>query len=254
MKNVKCNACGHQSFNHNPQNMKGVCAGDGCHCGISREYLESLVYPNSYDEKLPESAKYEHIEGVPMPVNIDLASTHQSCDKCYKFYEKHKLECPFCGHGWDEPVQPDTSLSLLVVDFNEYCVVRIEKGETKLFGMTKYERKVLVNLPFDVVKKEIDGQNKAPVPRLEPYPNGAYKLVSTGSDSDLDAFVIWGTHYDALSKLAGVTIPIYTPSEHQGTWTQLFPLVNCATLAQEKQAVQGQMDALPITVYRYTRN
>lgn len=235
----------------------------------------------------------ECVEPQADAVNIDLASTHQSCDKCHKLYEKQKLTCPFCGHGWDEPYpgyiptidemagllspKPAASLnyvhhdpnarSILVIDLGEQCVVRVELGiyndVWKLFCRSGHEHEstLMINEPFPAVRDAIDSQDK-PLPRIERRDTNSrvdgmpVYLIRQDKDVANDKTALSTSAYNALSELAGKALPIW---EGGGKWTQIYPTGSYSV--NVKRYKQGEEPTLavssvpdnPVAIWRYTR-
>ena len=128
----------------------------------------------------------------------------------------------------------EPELSLLIIDLgNNQCVVKAERFTPSLpsgdwwlgvggeahdahsFQFKEAGTVHLVDYPFADVRSAIDGEK--PLPRLEQDNadnKGSYVLYE---DSDTQEYLAKPT-YDALSKLAGHPLPIWTG----GTWTRLI--------------------------------
>lgn len=156
---------------------------------------------------------------------------------------KAEHDCtPFCTH---EP-----TLSLMVIDLGESCVVKVEKGDVTTFWtmlwlkfrapvgskLTYTDGTQVVGYPFEKVREAIDGGEK-PVPRIEmdnADKKGSYTLYE---DSDTTEYIAKDT-YDALSLITGCPLPVY---EATGVWEELTEKPNVC------------FEQLPVTIWRYTR-
>ena len=177
-----------------------------------------------------------------------------------------------CEHEWvdvlpDPDIQqwtstqdkPDTSLSLLVIDLGDSCVVKVERGEwyvSKDSPSTYFitgEVKVLEQ-PFAAVRDAIDSQDK-PVPRIERADvsgNERYRVVWNDSAYPIPVNVL-----DALSGVVGKPLPIYEPTE--GKWERLN--THDWTQAKKDAGEAGyginthsfEEAVCPVKIWRYTR-
>lgn len=143
--------------------------------------------------------------------------------------------------------KPDTSLSLLVIDLGDSCVVKVERGDLDSALQIKDHRIVqrrdsvhLVEHPFAAVRDAIDSQD-APVPRIERRDTNStvdgmpVYLIRQDKDVANDGTALSTSVYDALTAInAGKPLPIYEPTE--GKWTLL-----------KGSEIPG------IAMYRYTR-
>lgn len=136
-------------------------------------------------------------------------------------------------------VDAKPSLSLLIVDFGEVCVVRQEIGRlTDLpLGENTYsfiEGNVhLWHSPFAAVREALDPVR--PVPRLEHNDKGGYRFVVP----DREDSWLTGAEYDALVQLFGrPPKQLYDAPQETGTWERLAAPDN---------------SNFPFDVWRYTR-
>ena len=139
----------------------------------------------------------------------------------------------------------DTSLSLLVIDLGDSCVVKVEKGEFHFalqFGHDlNVERVGIMGAPFEKVRAHIDRVGDKPVPRIERRDTNSrvdgmpVYLIRQDKDVANDGTALSTSVYDALTAInAGKPLPIYEPTE--GKWTLL-----------KGSEIPG------IAMYRYTR-
>jgi len=170
---------------------------------------------------------------------------HRDC------WSKHQASLDQYENDKAEPQgKPELSLSLLIVDFGESCVLRIENSvypdvQRLLKGFNvKWPRRTVD--PFVVehsladIRSAIDAlEGEKPVPRIERDDDGGCRIImpddnlATGTLS----YFLKPQGFDALSELAGKPLPIYKAGE----WMQL-------------QAGVGAFQTdLPFTAWRYTR-
>lgn len=149
----------------------------------------------------------------------------------------------------------DTSLSLLVIDLGDSCVVKVERGDLDSALQIKDHRIVqrrdsvhLVEHPFAAVRDAIDSQD-APVPRIERRDTNStvdgmpVYLIRQDKDVANDGTALSTSVYDALTALnGGKPLPIWSG----GIWTEL---------CRAGQPTLGPSDSLniPVGVWRYTR-
>lgn len=134
-----------------------------------------------------------------------------------------------------------TELQLLVIDMGNAVVVKVEKGEVALkigngLWLCNTEPAKATQVfyrDFQTVREAIDGAK--PVPRIERCDTTEQSYAITNVDGD-GVGILYQTAYDALSKLAGKPLPIWTG----GTWEDLLPLPDI-----------GIGWELPIGVWRY---
>lgn len=104
-------------------------------------------------------------------------------------------------------------LQLLVIDLGKSCVVKVEKGEWKRNGANQYVGSVTITLPFDRLRKEIDGEK--PIPRLERDIDEGGTHIRVMNNGPVTNFGEYA--YKVLCEIAGQEIPIYDC----GLWTRL---------------------------------
>lgn len=151
----------------------------------------------------------------------------------------------------------EPTLSLLIIDLGESCVVKVEKGNPgelfpKIIVSAYKDSTAVISVPFsgfESVKASIDAlEGEKPVPRIE-WDGDAYTLHCDG------AICFRGTHYDAFCKLAGnVKIPIYEPVP--GTWKRLYPVELAMMSSEPTMATQARDEfnaIMPLAVWRYSR-
>ena len=179
-------------------------------------------------------------------------------------------DCDACGHGPEHAVHsavavPDTSLSLLVIDLGDSCVVKVEKGDVselpqRIAGAQRTWNDALfvVSTPFhgfDGIREEVDGDK--PLPRIEknlpcnkPY-TGIYQLI-TSEDDDAKMHTLYQHEIDALSELAGKPLPIW---DGGGTWTELpdAEADDRSATCDFSFGFRAAKDQLPFKAWRYTR-
>ena len=147
----------------------------------------------------------------------------------------------------------DTSLSLLVIDLGDSCVVKVEKGEFHFalqFGHDlNVERVGIMGAPFEKVRAHIDRVGDKPVPRIERRDTNSrvdgmpVYLIRQDKDVANDGTALSTSVYDALTALnGGKPLPIWSG----GIWTEL---------CRAGQPTLGPSDSLniPVGVWRYTR-
>ena len=145
----------------------------------------------------------------------------------------------------DEISQP--SLSLLIVDFGDACIVRVEKNAN---GVAPLAQEVCsrnegslswVDAPFAGVRAELDHR---PVPRIE-------RVAEDKRESDLHRYNFVQTNdkirrlssaaYDDLAAIFGKPAQVY---EDAGTWTRLPSTAGY---------IGDPLEGLGIAIWRYTR-
>lgn len=148
----------------------------------------------------------------------------------------------------------DTSLSLLVIDLGDSCVVKVERGSPRGFeiltdagfvneGDTKVFRK-----SFAAVREAIDGESN--LPRILKKDDGRYELqFKTYAGNSHRSFK--REAYAALCEIAGHPLPIYDG----GTWEQLPDAEADGRTAtcDFSFGFNAAKDQLPFKAYRYTR-
>lgn len=184
--------------------------------------------------------------------NLPLAApTTHSCDKCYENVRSDNWDakryhfdgaCLHDGakkfHPCDDGcgklhTYPPASLSLLVLDMGDCCVVRVERGAMPhtstdpLKDLGFYGKISIVHKPFADLRAALDD---APVPRIDEKdgPHNEYAIVSEHGTNRITQ-----TAYDALSQLAGHPLPIF----EGGKWEELT----------------GAGDGIPCPIWRYSR-
>lgn len=176
----------------------------------------------------------------------------------WRFRTGKLLESDLMAPGASDS-KPDTSLSLLVIDLQTSCVVKVERGEydiytgheiaPAIYDPVREGQSVTDHRPFTELRNAIDGDK--PVPRIEknlpcnkPY-TGIYQLI-TSEDDEAKMHTLYQHEIDALSELAGKPLPIYTPTE--GKWERIGRQV------QGHGPVFDLSDDLPVKIWRYTRS
>lgn len=179
--------------------------------------------------------------------------------------------CKYPGHVsavFDELSVP--SLSLLIIDLGNCCVVKVESGELPdalqgwcwlPFWESEQAKKVLpttgaITASFDQLKATLDGDK--PLPRLERDKKGDLRLHIFKQWQGDELQIVSGD-YDALSQLAGHPLPIYEPKE--GKWEQLGTLPEIVPIPDlhpnqrisSFSDVLGFVTAFPFKAWRYTR-
>lgn len=116
-------------------------------------------------------------------------------------------------------------LSLLVIDLEYSCVIKLEEGEPFQINngtdwwIDALPKPQICHRPFTELRAAIDGPDKPPVPRIErsnsdnigaPYALFSQPDISTA---------LTEREFDAIIKLAGKRLPIYEPKK--GEWTEL---------------------------------
>jgi len=161
---------------------------------------------------------------------------YQKCEKCNHGYPSHWLVCNICGHGGDEPVKPDTSLSLLVIDLGHSVLMSHESGREFRFEMPSgrefvfdetCDQYLTRDFSFDQLRDAIDSQDK-PVPRIERSWLGGYVRYTIFFHDT--SFPLPNNPYEALSQLVGHDLPIW---DGGGKWELV--------------------SAVEVDVWRYTR-
>ena len=150
-------------------------------------------------------------------------------------------------HDWGvftPDAEPEPSLSLLVIDLGDSCVVKEERGQLPnlpesigviTHGDSHTGDTFLVSTDFPELRSAIDGER--PVPRIERGNGGGYRLFDCndkfGHELCEDAFRVY-------QETVGKPLPIY----ECGKWERLDGKFN-------------PMDAygeLPVKVWRYRRD
>ncbi len=134
--------------------------------------------------------------------------------------------------------KPEPSLSLLVIDLGDSCVVKVEKGEWKRRTVTLYRGSATITLPFQRLREELDGEK--PVPRIERddikiYER--YRIYFNDTSYPLPLNV-----WDAICELVGKPLPIYSEDK----WEELIAL-------QSKNEYGNWIDERDFTAWRFTR-
>ena len=117
-----------------------------------------------------------------------------------------------------------SELSLLVIDLGDSCVVKVEKGDVSQLDLPLDSDRIISNSwiydgTFTDIRAAIDAlADEPPVPRIE-------RTFSKGLKLDYDLIsqneigVLSQEDYDALSELAGKSLPVYEP--RKGEWKQI---------------------------------
>jgi len=162
----------------------------------------------------------------------------------------------------------ESELSLLIIDFGDSCVVKVEKGDVGnigvCLGVLFQGDYCLIHSSFTEVRAAIDAlDGEKPVPRIERNNIGALDryLCYGGAAAP---YPINGIAYDALCKLAGHPIPIYEPKA--GKWEQLFVLSSDVDFVHAHKVLETvgmksfietygerSQDLPQIKVWRYTK-
>jgi len=215
-----CPDCGHLVNDHNKITTFTKCSTrliEGGNCPCTRTY-QSLV-----GEK--QSA---------LDIELCPCQNWASTDLAYLQGRRGSRHHPNCnGRGKWKPVptggtvaeamererkkqmETETSLQLLVIDFGDSCVVKVEKGEWHRDAVCKYQGSTTITLPLERLREELDGEK--PVPRIEPPTNGNYTL-HVGNVVKPYTYELAFEVINALSKLAGTPLPIYEPT---GKWEEV---------------------------------
>ncbi len=166
--------------------------------------------------------------------NYFVSGSELRCSWCETRWVETVITDPDILYGYDNSNQPDTSLSLLVIDLGDSCVVKVEQGEiTTHHNLFKYLTEIgfwhskvhlITSKSFAAVRDAIDSQDK-PVPRIERYkPSTLDDYILICDPYDRAGFtangrrVITRKELDALSQLAGHPLPIW---DGGGKWTLL---------------------------------
>lgn len=140
------------------------------------------------------------------------------------------------GCGKLHTFPPDT-LSLLVLDMGDCCVVKVESGQFDYpTGWPRYLQmrgSIIVDWTFGQLRAALDGEK--PVPRIEDK-NGFHNEYTIVSEHGTNR--ITRTAYNALSQLAGHPLPIW---EGNGKWTNLIDDCSC------------NFQLVPFGIWRYSR-
>ncbi len=234
-KEIECTLCGHTAGRHREQRIGTDILGKSCcdcHCTEWRETVERECVEPQADAPMLQFKCPDHgiFEAVGYDNPVFLADTIANCPQCNE-------KC------WQPTDKSDTSLSLLIIDMGDSCVVKVECGRwgggiPNAQNNTVHSDGVTVyNTPFAAVREAIDSQDK-PLPRLELQERGIYHLAA---DSDIDFDVQIGQdHYDALCEIAGHPLPIWTG----GKWERL---------PSTAEYIGDLLESVGIKVYRYTR-
>lgn len=169
--------------------------------------------------------------------------------------------CELCRHLRSQEVAV-TSLSLLIIDMGDCCVVKAAKGSVRVGRYDSLEDEItkgldmvegdvqVTQMPFADLRAALD---EAPVPRIERVVCGkgtvgegqtVYHIYASDGWDAVDSVA-----YDALLQLAGHPLPIW---EGNGTWEQL-PRLPFDQTEQWNEGFIRAKEALPFTAWRYTR-
>ena len=148
----------------------------------------------------------------------------------------------------------EPSLQLLVIEAYDQCFVVAERGDIPEIYNTGYVgngQSKIFDCGFPELKEKFDAlaDGDKPVPRIERMDaaNGWYCLYYTGDG----ARPLSVPAYDALCRVAGVTIPVYEPK--RGVWKQLLPFTLNDMYTGGDITSASQMDGgTGIKAYRYT--
>ncbi len=221
---VHCPACGKMVTN--------------CEHGVSSVFVENCS-PTPMLDKLLGMVEDGSLESNPQCLDEVM------CPRCGPVTPRtaEPQYCPSCRVKFPCDVQ-FPSLSLLVIDLGDSCVVKAEQGRwskyfTEVWGTA--DDLCLVHESFDKVKSAIDAMegDKPPIPRLECPRNSGYvglDVVMLNHVGGEYRNAISQDQYDALCELAGVKIPIWTG----GQWEDL--------------TVWKGMNDFPIGAWRYRRD
>lgn len=207
-------------------------------------------YPVCQLCEMPEADVNHSTEGRP----------GQGCTKCGQLIEaRQEVTVNPLQHVICPP-----ALSLLVIDFDGNCAVKLEKGESP----ENLDRKCHHHAPgeemltmfyglFDELRRILDETDDKPVPRIEREPGGGWHFHWQDIGGDTSTTYIGPCARGELETLIGGVLPIYEPKQ-QGTWTQLYPFDwfdGAVGKAEEPSselvtAIDGK---LPLKIWRYTR-
>lgn len=273
-----CGRCGHPPACHlgafNCSNGHCECPRLPDECGMPNDYdcppteAEQVEAPQeSYDDQVARVAKIRHLNemaeklrdaGMVKQAEVYLAER----DKLAGLPPKEnmsKITSPAYDYISAKPEQPEASLSLslLIIDLGDQCVIRAENNDCQVtIGGNTVDLRCgearLCHFRFSELRRDIDATDSKPVPRLERRfdrtikPTGDLFLVSDEYNGFIDDGV-----YTALCELAGVTIPIWTGS---GTWTKLIPfLLNDMYSGGDIQNTSWIDGGANIEIWRYSR-
>ncbi len=134
-----------------------------------------------------------------------------------------------------------SELSLLIIDLGDSCVVKVEKGDFA-YDISGQEQgpidegsTMLIQQSFSAVREAIDSLpvNKS-VPRIEQTTDGFMVFPAKAEVAYQSQYFVHNRAYEALTKLAGVEIPVWK----SGTWKQYDP---------------PPYTDLPVAIWRFTR-
>jgi len=140
------------------------------------------------------------------------STKHNTGDAVCNRFDKQVPYQPSSGVFDDS--QP--SLSLIVVDLDDSCVVKVERGELPVISCIRLSdiggNTQVVDGTFSELRAAIEGDK--PVPRNEQMAT-SYYCLKVAEDMDMK----FGIHsYDALSQIAGSPLKVW---KGNGKWTQL---------------------------------
>jgi len=138
----------------------------------------------------------------------------------------------------------ENKLQLLVIDFGDACVIRIENGQPRGFNIevdgrwhTLTDGPTVILHPLAKLREAIDGEK--PVPRIEATDNGRYDLqFRTYMGDSHKSFT--PEAFNALSQLAGKPLPVWKG----GKWTGL---------PETSEYISDPLDDTGVKIWRYTR-
>lgn len=232
--------------------------------------------------ELDASANSEQIAGVRVDVNCPDDSVYRGT--MMGGVSTSNLGFPILagsnpmGQNPAQPVLDDVELSLLVIDLNGQCLVRVEKQPehelslkwqidenvyTVPFWQESYHTR-LIEHGFPIVKSAIDqlgAESVKPVPRIELSSDigeglRTYRLYREYMGEELSE-VFTQSQLDTLAVIFKheIPLPIYTPKT--GTWERL-PNSNDVPQRDQLDAVwcrgfDDAVDKMPIEIWRYAK-
>lgn len=169
-------------------------------------------------------------------------------------------------HDWVEAYESlnmhneNVTLSLLVVDLGEHCLVKPDIGTCELLpSFYPHVIKLTVGYPqlfpctFAEVKAAIDklAAVTPPVPRIERNDSGNGNFPYRILDTNICGSFLTQQDYNALSYIIGKPLPIWMPSH--GVWKRLFPfeLVPTNTIQATSDWLISVEEQMPISVWRF---
>lgn len=151
----------------------------------------------------------------------------------------------------EKHLEQNRELSLLVVDFDGTCTIRVEKGQMPHTStninddLGFYGNVGVIRKPFTEIRAAIDAMDeKPPVPRvtMDRDCNHTLHYYDGIKSFTVELGVLpWA----AIVELAGHSLPIYEPRKG-GSWTELL---RAGTFSPS----QNDFTSAPVSIWRYTR-